>query len=131
MLQRVLQGAGHHLRGPDQRPHLRKADLPSPLRIVLKLVPWLVLLQLLSCAVLALSIWLLVDTPSFASLLETEASEIHLYSTTCYLVMVLSILVAIVTFLGCCGVAKENRCMMISVRLPRRLLIASPFLGLA
>jgi len=76
------------------------------------------LVLVLSCAVFGVSIWFLVDSPSFMDLfskaeeiLNTDAS-VGVSTAAAILLLVISIFVIIVAFFGCCGAYKENRCML-------------------
>jgi len=60
--------------------------------------------------VLGLSVWYYVDAPSFVSVIHTVGFD--LYTTTCIILMAASITVIIITFLGCCGASRYNRCML-------------------
>jgi hypothetical protein len=76
------------------------------------------LVLVLSCAVFGVSIWFLVDSPSFMDLfskaeeiLDTDAA-VGVSTAAAILLLVISIFVIIVAFFGCCGAYKENRCML-------------------
>jgi len=70
------------------------------------------LVFLSSAAVLGLSVWFYVDAPSFVSIFSTVGVNIDLYNTTCILLIVASVFIIVVTFFGCCGAARDNRCML-------------------
>ena len=66
--------------------------------------------------ILGLSIWIAVDSPSFVSVADSVGVGIEVYTTGCYILIAISGLVIIVTFLGCCGAAKDSRCLLATVR---------------
>ena len=66
--------------------------------------------------VLGLSIWIVVDAPSFVDIADSVGVNIVIYDTGCYVLIAISSLVIIVTFLGCCGAAKHSRCLLVTVR---------------
>jgi len=81
------------------------------------------LIFLLGVAVLGCSIWVLVDSPSFFDILDQAQdvcgqncdgmdSTISLYASAAYILIVISALVLIIAFFGCCGAMKENKCML-------------------
>jgi len=72
------------------------------------------LVFLLACVVLGLSIWIVVDAPSFVDIADSVGVNIVIYDTGCYVLIAISSLVIIVTFLGCCGAAKHSRCLLVT-----------------
>ena len=66
--------------------------------------------------VLGLSIWIVVDAPSFVDIADSVGVNIVIYDTGCYVLIAISSLVIIITFLGCCGAAKHSRCLLVTVR---------------
>ena len=72
--------------------------------------------QLLSCACLGLSIWILVDQPSFLNVLNEVSVDFPVYTSAAIVLLVVSILVILIAFLGCCGAQQESRCMLATVR---------------
>jgi len=68
------------------------------------------LVFLFSSGVLGLSVWYYVDAPSFVSVIHTVGFD--LYTTTCIILMAASVTVIVITFMGCCGAARYNRCML-------------------
>jgi len=75
----------------------------------------------LGLAVFGCGIWVLVDQPSFMNLFDQAASNIEglsdsfditLYTSAAYILLVVSVLVVIIAFFGCCGAWKENKCML-------------------
>jgi len=84
------------------------------------------LIFILGLAVLGLGIWVVVDSPSFFGILDDATavcdgdktceegmeSSISLYSSASYILIVMSALIVIIAFFGCCGAYKENKCML-------------------
>lgn len=70
------------------------------------------LVFLASVVVLGLSIWFYADPPSFANVISILPVSFDLYTTTAILLICLSVFVIIITFFGCCGAARDNRCML-------------------
>jgi len=84
------------------------------------------LIFILGVAVLGLGIWVVVDKPSFFGILEDATkvcdgnatceegmkSSISLYASASYILIVISALIVIIAFFGCCGAYKENKCML-------------------
>jgi len=81
------------------------------------------LIFVLGVAVLGCGIWVLVDSPSFLDILNKAQdvcgdncdgmdSTIDLYASASYILIVISALVLIIAFFGCCGAIKENKCML-------------------
>jgi hypothetical protein len=75
------------------------------------------ILQFLSSVVLGLSIWVLVDKPSFLSVLDQASVDFPVYTSAAVILLVGSILVILITFLGCCGAHQDSRCMLATVSL--------------
>ena len=72
-------------------------------------------------AVLGCGIWVLVDKPTFLNLFEKAEEavpdldgklDISLYTSAAYIIIVIAVLVAIVSFFGCFGALKESKCML-------------------
>ena len=83
-----------------------------------------------------LGIWVLVDKPSFLTLFEeviqtisspaiitfvfqaqsvsgtTDSFNVEIYTSAAYILLVVSFLVVLISFFGCCGAIKENKCML-------------------
>ncbi len=60
--------------------------------------------------------WILVDYPSFVSVLDANGGSDDVYFTAGVAVcIVVAALAFLLTCLGCCGAAKENICMIGSV----------------
>jgi len=77
------------------------------------------LIFLLGTAVFGLGIWVIVDKPSFLDLfdeaskqLDGESFNVEIYTSAAYILLVVSALVVIISFFGCCGAFKENKCML-------------------
>jgi len=84
------------------------------------------LIFILGLVVLGLGIWVVVDQPSFFDILddatnvcdgdaeceENMKSSISLYASASYILIVISALIVIIAFFGCCGAYKENKCML-------------------
>lgn len=76
------------------------------------------LVFILACCVLGVTIWILVDEPSFLSVLHiaddfaSGLEGIEIYTSAAVVLIVVASLVIIVTFFGCCGAIKESRCML-------------------
>jgi len=74
----------------------------------------------LGLAVFGLGIWVIVDEPSFLDLFQqaedvagiTGKFDVEIYTSAAYILMVVSILVVLVSFFGCCGAIKESKCML-------------------
>jgi len=75
----------------------------------------------LAVAVLGCGIWVLVDKPTFLNLFEKAEEavpdldgklDISLYTSAAYIIIVIAVLVAIVSFFGCFGALKESKCML-------------------
>jgi len=84
------------------------------------------LIFILGLVVLGLGIWVVVDQPSFFGILDDATvvcdgnaeceegmkSSISLYASASYILIVISALIVIIAFFGCCGAYKENKCML-------------------
>eukprot|EP00092_Neocalanus_flemingeri_P011954 GFUD01012887.1.p1 GENE.GFUD01012887.1~~GFUD01012887.1.p1 ORF type:complete len:273 (-),score=76.54 GFUD01012887.1:201-1019(-) len=79
------------------------------------------LIFILGITVFGLGIWVVVDKPSFLTLFETAQNvggdigtsfDVEIYTSAAYILMVVSCLVVIISFFGCCGAIKENKCML-------------------
>jgi len=80
----------------------------------------------LGIAVLACGAWVLIDKPSFLNVLDEAenicegsvagcdglSSSVALYSSAAYILIAISVLAVLISFFGCCGAWKENRCML-------------------
>jgi len=79
------------------------------------------LIFVLGIAVFGLGIWVVVDKPSFLDLFEeaqnvapeiTDGFKVEIYTSAVYILLVVSALVVLISFFGCCGAIKENKCML-------------------
>jgi len=77
------------------------------------------LIFILGTAVFGLGIWVVVDEPSFLDLfdkaseqLDGESFNVEIYTSAAYILLVVSALVVIISFFGCCGAFKESKCML-------------------
>lgn len=83
------------------------------------------ILFIFGCVILGLSVLVLVDGPQFLELVEetkavvseeadvdTSDLEVSIYTTAVYIFLALSAFLVLVSFCGCCGAWKENRCML-------------------
>lgn len=68
------------------------------------------ILQLGGAAVFCLSVWTLVDRSFMNELLGT-----NLFSGAVYVLIVTSVCVCILSFVGCMGAAKEVKCLLLTV----------------
>jgi len=68
----------------------------------------------LSCVVLGLGIWILVDKPSFVDLMDKipNGESIPIYTSAVILFLIVAISSVIISFFGCCGAYKESKCML-------------------
>lgn len=79
------------------------------------------LIFILGLAVLGCGIWVLVDKPSFLTLFEQAEKNIpelegkfdlSLYSSAAYIIIIVAAIVVVISFFGCFGAIKENKCML-------------------
>eukprot|EP00091_Calanus_sinicus_P012296 TRINITY_DN2781_c0_g2_i3.p1 TRINITY_DN2781_c0_g2~~TRINITY_DN2781_c0_g2_i3.p1 ORF type:complete len:268 (+),score=82.29 TRINITY_DN2781_c0_g2_i3:308-1111(+) len=78
------------------------------------------LIFILGFTVFGLGIWVLVDKPSFLTLFQeaqsvsgtTDSFNVEIYTSAAYILLVVSFLVVLISFFGCCGAIKENKCML-------------------
>jgi len=78
------------------------------------------LIFILGTAVFGLGIWVVVDKPSFLDLFDQasdqlgdgESFNVEIYTSAAYILLVVSALVVIISFFGCCGAFKESKCML-------------------
>jgi len=69
--------------------------------------------------VFGVGIWVLADKPSFLTSFD-EASKaagdvdfnIEIYTSAAYIFLIVSALIIVLAFFGCCGAWKENKCML-------------------
>jgi len=90
-----------------------------------KIIQWLLgttnfLICVIGISVFGLSIWVLVDKPSFLNLFE-EAKEfaghsddfnIQFFTSAAYILLVVSLVAVLLSFFGCYGAFKKNKCML-------------------
>jgi len=83
------------------------------------------LIFILGAAVLSLGIWTLADQSSFDEITEKAMAEckgdtkceeglksLNKIASATYILIVISALIVIIAFFGCCGAYKENKCML-------------------
>merc|ERR1719290_105055 len=78
------------------------------------------LIFVLGLVVFGLGIWVLVDKPSFLNLFDeaqkvsgiTDDFNISIHTSAAYILLVVSFLVVLISFFGCCGAWKEDKCML-------------------
>ena len=68
--------------------------------------------QILSIATIGVSIWVLVDSPSFAQFLDIINADFPIYRTGAIILIVISCVVFILTLFGCVGASRESKCML-------------------
>eukprot|EP00092_Neocalanus_flemingeri_P015365 GFUD01016624.1.p1 GENE.GFUD01016624.1~~GFUD01016624.1.p1 ORF type:complete len:283 (+),score=60.62 GFUD01016624.1:61-909(+) len=74
----------------------------------------------LGCVTFGLGVWVFLDKPSVLCLFQMIQAQsviggdldIDFYTFAAYIIMVVSLLISIVSFFGCSGSIKENRCML-------------------
>jgi len=85
-----------------------------------------ILVFVLGVAVLGCGIWVLVDKPSFFSILDDAqdlcgegdnscddiVSNISFYTSATYIIIAIAALVILIAFFGCCGAMKESKCLL-------------------
>ena len=71
------------------------------------------LFQVIGCVVLGLGIYALVDSASLVTLVDKSGvgDDINITSAA-YIFIVVAVFVVILTFFGCFGAIKENKCML-------------------
>jgi len=90
-----------------------------------KVVQWLLgttnfLIFVLGLSVFGLAIWVIVDKPSFLNLFEEAQSvadfsgdfNIEIFTNAAYILLAVSIVAVLLSFLGCYGAYKKNKCML-------------------
>eukprot|EP00090_Calanus_glacialis_P006342 TRINITY_DN14954_c0_g1_i3.p1 TRINITY_DN14954_c0_g1~~TRINITY_DN14954_c0_g1_i3.p1 ORF type:complete len:274 (-),score=57.68 TRINITY_DN14954_c0_g1_i3:40-861(-) len=70
------------------------------------------LIFVLSCVILGLGIWVLVDRSSFLDLLDETNASVPIYNSAVILILIVSISSIFISFFGCCGAYKESKCML-------------------
>ena len=69
--------------------------------------------QIMGCVVLGVGIYALVDGQALMDLVNTQTDvTLTVFTSAAYILIAVSVLVVIVSFFGCCGAIKENRCML-------------------
>ena len=69
--------------------------------------------QVLGCVVLGFGAYVLITGNDLVSLIDTtDAESIKIYGSAAILLIVIACAVVLVTFFGCCGAWKVNRCML-------------------
>lgn len=68
----------------------------------------------MGCVVLGIGIFALVDGQALVDILENSGGDVTLtvFTSAAVILIVVSIFVVILTFFGCCGAIKENKCML-------------------
>ena len=75
------------------------------------------LIAILSLVVVGLSIWMLIDYPSFVDVLDASGDgDSYVFTAGVVVILVVAVLAFILSCFGCCGAAKENICMIGTVR---------------
>merc|ERR1711915_520125 len=78
------------------------------------------LVFILGIAVFGAGIWVLVDKPSFLNLFN-QAQEvsginddfnIEIYTSAAYILLIVSLIIVVLSFFGCCGAIKQSKCML-------------------
>ena len=68
---------------------------------------------------IGLSIWVLVDSPSFAHFLDVvHVDDVPVYRTGAALLLAVACVVFLLTLFGCVGASRESKCMLGTVRIP-------------
>jgi len=71
------------------------------------------LVFIMGCVVLGVGIYALVDGQALMDLVNTQTDvTLTVFTSAAYILIAVSVLVVIVSFFGCCGAIKENRCML-------------------
>ena len=66
---------------------------------------------------IGLSIWVLVDSPSFAHFLDViHVDDVPVYRTGATLLLAVACVVFLLTLFGCVGASRESKCMLGTVR---------------
>lgn len=74
--------------------------------------------QLAGAAILAVGIWVKVDSGSvlnFLGEIENAPEELSQVLNVGYLLIAIGALLVVIGFLGCCGAIRENKCMLLLV----------------
>jgi len=71
------------------------------------------LVFLLGCIVLGFGSYVLITGKDFADLVDIGGDEsLKIYTSASILLIVIACIIVLITFFGCCGAWKENRCML-------------------
>jgi len=70
------------------------------------------LIFLLSCVLLGVGIWVLVDRSSFLDLLDQTNASAPIYNSAVILILIVGSCAIFISFFGCCGAYRESRCML-------------------
>lgn len=85
--------------------------LPNLIKYLLFATNFLVFVM--GCVALGIGIYALVDGQALVDLVENSSDlTLNVYTTAAILFIVVSVMVVIVTFFGCCGAIKESKCML-------------------
>ncbi|XP_049862269.1 CD151 antigen-like [Schistocerca gregaria] len=104
---RLQGGSGSAARGPAPRKS-RDSDCCSINFLKYVLHIFNVVFLLAGAAVLAVGVWTLVDKQTYISLLSSAT-----YVVAAWVLLVAGAVTLAVAFLGCCGVWRENRCLLL------------------
>lgn len=90
-----------------------------------KVIQWLLgttnfLIFVLGVSVFGLSIWVIADKPSFLTLFDkakdvsghTDDFNIQFFTSAAYILLAVSLIAVLISFLGCYGAIKKNKCML-------------------
>ena len=68
----------------------------------------------MGCVVLGIGIFALVDGAALVDLVDNSGTDVSvtIFTSAPIILIIVSVFVIIVTFFGCCGAIKENRCML-------------------
>jgi hypothetical protein len=69
---------------------------------------------IMGCVVLGIGIFAMVDGAALVDLVNNSGTDVSItiFTSAPIILIVVSVFVIIVTFFGCCGAIKENRCML-------------------
>ncbi len=68
----------------------------------------------MGCVVLGIGIFAMVDGAALVDLVNNSGTDVSvtIFTSAPIILIVVSVFVIIITFFGCCGAIKENRCML-------------------
>ena len=74
--------------------------------------------QLAGIILLAVGIWMLADENSrhYFDIANNPDAQ-HAFRTSCIVILCLGILIALISFCGCCGAIRESNCLLMTVSL--------------